>query len=460
MDTSSLASLNIPDVAWPIVPTLSILVLLVLSALLSASEAALLNVNRYRLRNLVRLGNRSARRTELLLAQPDRLATTILLCKILVNTSAAVLSGSVALRVGGGPALAAAIAILTLLLLSFGETAPRAYGALHPERLALPASWIYSASIRVLHPLAWLATALSNVLLRVLGVSSTAARSLSFGAARADGEASRGPHAHQRMLSAILDLQSITVEDIMIPRSDISSIDIADDWDSILELLRTTPHTRLPLCEDSLDNVIGMVHMKKVAHALAHGEMSRETLLRLAREREAYFVPDGTTLDVQLHNFQRDRRRIALVVDEYGDILGLVTLEDILEEIVGEFTSDPGTLHRDIHREADGSYVVSGTINVRVLNRTLGWTLPTDGPRTLNGLVLEYLENIPEPGTSLKLGDISVEILQAVDNAVKTARLKPSVDAEELPVRKEQPTRKQNQSKTQKTMGSRRRDRK
>ena len=188
--------------------------------------------------------------------------------------------------------------------------------------------------------------------------------------------------------------------------------------------------------------------------------MSRETLLRLAREREAYFVPDGTTLDVQLQNFQRDRRRIALVVDEYGDLLGLVTLEDILEEIVGEFTSDPGTLHRDIHRDADGSYVVSGTINVRVLNRTLGWTLPTDGPRTLNGLVLEYLENIPEPGTSLKLGDISVEILQAVDNAVKTARLRPPVHSEEPPARKEQPTRKQNRNKTPKTLDSRRRDRK
>ena len=196
-------------------------------------------------------------------------------------------------------------------------------------------------------------------------------------------------------------------------------------------MLRTTPHTRLPLCEDNLDNIIGMLHMKKVAHALAHGEISREVLLRLAREREAYFVPDGTTLDVQLQNFQRDRRRIALVVDEYGDIRGLVTLEDILEEIVGEFTSDPGTLHKDIHREADGSYVVNGATNVRVLNRTLGWTLPTDGPRTLNGLVLEYLENIPEPGTSLKLGNISVEILQAVDNAVKTARLRPLATAAE-----------------------------
>jgi Mg2+/Co2+ transporter CorB len=233
------------------------------------------------------------------------------------------------------------------------------------------------------------------------------------------------PYSQQRMLGTLLDLESATVEDIMIPRSDISSIDLGDDWDTILDVLRTTPHTRLPVCIDNLDNIVGILHMKKVAHALAHGELTRDSLAELAREREAYFVPEGTTLSMQLHNFQRDRRRIALVVDEYGDIRGLVTLEDILEEIVGEFTSDPGTLHKDIHRDTDGSYVVSGAINVRVLNRTLGWTLPTDGPRTLNGLILEMLETIPEPGTGLRINDIGVEILQVADNAVKTARMRP-----------------------------------
>ena len=214
----------------------------------------------------------------------------------------------------------------------------------------------------------------------------------------------------------------------MVPRSEIASIDLNDDWDAILDQLRTTPHTRLPLCEGNLDNVIGILHMKKIAHALVHDELSRETLQRIAREREAYFVPEGTTLDLQLQNFQRDRRRIALVVDEYGDIRGLVTLEDILEEIVGEFTSDPGALHKDIHREADGSFVINGAINVRVLNRTLGWKLPTDGPRTLNGLILEYLEQIPQPGTGLRLGNLSIEILQTQDNAVKTARIRPIED--------------------------------
>jgi Mg2+/Co2+ transporter CorB len=230
------------------------------------------------------------------------------------------------------------------------------------------------------------------------------------------------------------ELDSATVNDIMIPRTDIANINLSDDWDTILDVLRTTPHTRLPVCEDNLDNILGILHMKKVAHALAHGDLSREQLRELAREREAYFVPEGTTLSVQLLNFQRDRRRIALVVDEYGDILGLVTLEDILEQIVGEFTSDPSTRNNDVRRDADGSYLVNGTVQVRALNRTLGWNLPTNGPRTLNGLILEYLETIPEPGTTLRLGDLSIEIVHTAENSVKTARVR-VIPAEVEPLR-------------------------
>ncbi len=229
----------------------------------------------------------------------------------------------------------------------------------------------------------------------------------------------------RRITDKLLDLDTMKVDDIMIPRSEIAYIDIADDWDTIIDTLRSTPHTRLPVCENNIDNIIGILHMKKVAHALARADLTRERLLQLAREREGYFVPEGTTLSVQLLNFQRDRRRIALVVDEYGDIRGLVTLEDILEEIVGDFTSAPGALHQDIHRDADGSFVINGAISIRVLNRTLGWDLPTDGPRTLNGLILEYLETIPQPGTGLKLGNLSVEILQTAENSVKTARIRP-----------------------------------
>jgi Mg2+/Co2+ transporter CorB len=232
-----------------------------------------------------------------------------------------------------------------------------------------------------------------------------------------------------RLMQKLVDLESTCVEDIMIPRNDIAYIDLNDDWDSIIEMLRTTPHTRLPVCEDNLDHIVGMLHMKKVAHELAHGAITRERLRAMAQEREGYFVPEGTTLNVQLLNFQRDRRRIALVVDEYGDVEGLVTLEDILEEIVGEFTSDPATMSKEFHRDADGSFVISGTTTVRVLNKTLGWNLPTDGPRTLNGLILEYLETIPVPGTSLRLGDLAIEILQTAGNSVKTVRARLITDA-------------------------------
>lgn len=236
----------------------------------------------------------------------------------------------------------------------------------------------------------------------------------------------------RRLTDKLLDLDAMKVDDIMIPRNEIASIDISDDWDTILDTLRSTPHTRLPVCDNNLDNIIGILHMKKVAHALARSDLNRERLLQLASEREGYFVPEATTLSAQLLNFQRDRRRIALVVDEYGDIRGLVTLEDILEEVVGDFTSAPGALHQDIHRDADGSFVINGAISIRVLNRTLGWDLPTDGPRTLNGLILEYLETIPHPGTGLKLGNLSVEILQTADNSVKTARVRPiGLDLEE-----------------------------
>jgi Mg2+/Co2+ transporter CorB len=236
-----------------------------------------------------------------------------------------------------------------------------------------------------------------------------------------------GPAAaadRSQLADKMLGLEAIRVDDIMIPRGEIAFVDISDDWDTILDVLRSTPHTRLPVCQGNLDNIVGILHMKKVAHALARGDFDREHLRELAREREAYFVPEGTTLDVQLLNFKRDRRRIALVVDEYGDIQGLVTLEDLLEEVVGEFTSAPATLHKDIHREADGGYVVNGAISVRVLNRTLGWELPTDGPRTLNGLIVEYLETLPQAGTVLRLGDLTIEILQTVDNSVKTARIR------------------------------------
>ena len=405
-----------------------LVVLLVLSGFFSSTETAMMSLNRYRLRHRASTGHLGARLTERLLARPDRLIGLILLGNNLVNILAASLVTVISLNVGGEPAVAVGALLLTIVLLIFSEVAPKTYGALHPERLALPASYVYTALMKVAYPLVWVTNLLANGVLRLLGVSAeqAASHSLSTEELRTVvAEASTViPHRHQRMLLSILDLERITVDDIMVPRSEIAAIDVTDSWDDILEQIGSSPHTRMPVYEEELENIIGMLHMKRIVHELANGELTRERLLELARAREPYFVPEGTTLNTQLLNFQRQRRRIAFVVDEYGDIQGLVTLEDILEEIVGEFTTDPGEIHRDVHRDPDGSYVVSGSTGVRALNRRLGWALPIEGPRTLNGLIVERLERIPEAGTVLELGEYSVEILQTTDNAVKTARIR------------------------------------
>jgi Mg2+/Co2+ transporter CorB len=235
------------------------------------------------------------------------------------------------------------------------------------------------------------------------------------------------PRSHQQMLIGIIDLERVTVNDIMIPRQDISGIDLEDDWERILEQLRQTPHTRLPVYRGGIEDMIGLLHMKRVAQELARGALDRDRLEEIASQREPYYVPESTPLTVQLANFQRDRRRVAFVVDEYGDVLGLVTLEDILEEIVGEFTSDPATLsHRDVHRETSGALIVNAGASIRDLNRSLGWSLPTDGPKTLNGLLIERLENIPAAGTQLRIGSLSIEVLQVADNTVRTVRVRVS----------------------------------
>jgi Mg2+/Co2+ transporter CorB len=233
------------------------------------------------------------------------------------------------------------------------------------------------------------------------------------------------PARHRQMLLSILDLERVTVQDIMIPRQEIAGIDFTTSWDDILDRLRQTPHSRLPLYDGELDNLIGILHMKRVAQELARGSLTRERLMEISAAREPYFVPEGTTLTQQLAQFQRTRRRLAFVVNEYGDVAGLVTLEDILEEIVGEFTSDPATVtHKDVSRDAAGNWLVNASATIRALNRSLGWQLPDLGPRTLNGLLLEKLETIPAPGTALRIGDYDFEVLQIADNAIRTVRVR------------------------------------
>ena len=404
-------------------------VLLVLAAFLAGSETALMSLNRYRLRHRAKAGNRAAKLAETLLAKPDRLIGLILLLSTVVNVASPMLVGFIALRLGGEFLVAFGAVMLTLVLLIFCEVAPKTFGALRPERVALPAAYVYAPLLWALYPFVWATNLLANGVLRLLGVSPhQASHSLSSEELRtvvAEAGAMI-PHRHQQMLVSILDLEKATVEDIMVPRTEIAGIDIDDAWDQILEQLRQCQHTRLPVFQGDIDRIIGVLHMKRVVHELARSHLDREGLIEAASVRDAYFVPSGTTLNTQLLNFQRDKRRMAFVVDEYGDIQGLVTLEDILEEIVGEFTTDPAAMmHKDVRRDADGSYIANASTTIRALNRSMRWNLPTDGPKTLNGLIVEFLETIPEPGTTLKLADYMLEVLQTGDNAIKTVRIRP-----------------------------------
>jgi Mg2+/Co2+ transporter CorB len=403
--------------------------LLLLAAFFAGSETALMSLNRYRLRHRANAGHRGARLAENLLAQPDRLIGLILLLSTIVNVVTPTLVGLITFRLGGDYAVAIGVVTLTFIILILCEVAPKTYGALHPERLAMPAAYVYTPLLYVLYPFVWATNLLANGVLRLFGVSQQqASNSLSSEELRtvvAEAGAMI-PHRHQQMLVSILDLENATVEDIMVPRTEIIGIDVDDDWDKVLEQLRQSQHTRLPVYEGEIDHIIGVLHMKRVVHELARGRLDREALIEASSERDAYFVPSGTTLNTQLLNFQREKRRLAFVVDEYGDIQGLVTLEDILEEIVGEFTTDPATMmHKDVHRDTDGSFVANASTTVRALNRSMRWNLPTDGPKTLNGLIVEFLETIPEPGTTLKLADYMLEVLQTGDNAIKTVRIRP-----------------------------------
>jgi Mg2+/Co2+ transporter CorB len=418
----------VTDVSLPFLGGL-LVVLLLLSAFFSSTETALMSINRYRLRHRAREGNRGARAAEQMLQRPDRLIGMILVCNNFVNSAAAAIVTVICLQLGGESWAAIGVGLFTVVLIIFGEVAPKTFGALYPERLALPAALVYQVLLKILYPIVWLTNLFANGVLRLFGISrdSVAGHSLSTEELRTVvAEASTViPHRHQQMLMSILDLEKVAVEDIMVPRNEISGIDLEDEWEDILDQIRDCRHTRLPIYEGDLDKLIGVVHVKRIARLLARSSFDRDQLRDLAQSRELYFVPEGTSLNTQLVQFQRQRRRVAFVVDEYGDIQGLVTLEDLLEEIVGEFTADPSSLQRDVRRDKDGSFVVNASAGVRALNRRMGWTLPASGPRTLNGLIIEYLETIPEPGTSLRIGDYALEILQTGDNAVRTVRLQP-----------------------------------
>jgi Mg2+/Co2+ transporter CorB len=410
-----------------------LLVLLIAIGFSSGTEVAMLSVNRYKLRHQAQgpgrgHGQRRARLLERLLEKPDDWLGANLVILAAANVFASEIATLLAERTGLRYAVPVAGAALTLIVIVFCELAPKIYASARPDPVALAAAPVYGLLVRATRPVVWLTNRLAYGALRLFGGvrGARASQNLSREELRTV-VAEAGPlipARHRQMLLSILDLGHVTVNDIMIPRQEIAAIDIRDNWDEILDHLRETPHTRLPVYDGELDNLLGILHMKRVAQELARGSLTRERFIEIARGREPYFVPEGTSLNVQLGHFQRNRRRLAFVVNEYGDIEGLVTLEDILEEIVGEFTTDPATVsHKDIHPERPGVYIVNASTTIRALNRALSWQLPTGGPKTLNGLLLEQLETIPEPGTALTVGDYQFEVLQIADNAIRTVRV-------------------------------------
>lgn len=404
-------------------------VLIIVSGYFSGSETGMMSLNRYRLKHLANQGHKGAKRVERLLNRPDRLIGLILIGNNLVNILASAIATILGMRLFGDLGVAIATGALTLVVLVFAEVTPKTLAALYPERVAYTSSVLLNVLMKLLSPLVWLVNLITNGFLRLLGIraDSVGGDHLSSEELRTVVHEAGGliPRRHQDMLISILDLEHVTVDDIMVPRNEITGIDINDDWKSIVRQLTHSPHGRIVLYRDQIDEVVGMLRLRESYRLmLEKNEFNKEILLRAADE--VYFIPEATPLNIQLLKFQRNKERIGLVVDEYGDIQGLITLEDILEEIVGEFTTSIApSLSDEIIPQADGSFLIEGSTNIRDINKGLKWKLPTDGPRTLNGLILEHLEHIPESQLSIQLEEHLMEIIEITENKIKLVKVYP-----------------------------------
>ncbi|MDH3630851.1 MAG: HlyC/CorC family transporter [Gammaproteobacteria bacterium] len=413
--------------------------LIMMSAFFSSSETGLMSLNRYRLKHLAGKNHGGAVRAVELLKYPDKLITLILLGNNFVNVLITQLATYIGYRLYGEAGIALAAGLLTLILLLFAEVTPKTLAATNPEKIALPAAYVYRPLAKVFFPLVviinWLAKLVQKLFL--ISAKSSDQDALNSEELRIAVHETSGliPDSHRDMLLSILDLEKVTVDDIMVPRSEIIGIDLEDDWHETLKLITNLSYTRIPIFSGNIDNMVGTALVRKILPLILNHEFNPDSLVELTRE--GYFIPEGTPLTTQLINFRKNKRRIGFVVDEYGDIQGLVTIEDILEEIVGEFTTDPSALHQDFFRDADGSFLIDGSTHVRDINRNLEILLPVEGPRTLNGLILEHMEFIPEAGTSLKINDYPIEIMQVKNNMVKTARISLFQDRESTEIQSE-----------------------
>ncbi|HCM63983.1 MAG TPA: magnesium/cobalt efflux protein [Morganella sp. (in: Bacteria)] len=407
-----------------------ILIFLVLiSAYFSASETGMMTINRYRLRHMAKQGNRSALRVENLLNKPDRLLSLILIGNNLVNIIASALGTIVGMRLYGNAGVAIATGVLTFVILIFAEVMPKTIAALYPQQVAFPSSVLLRPLSKICLPVVWGFNAITLILMRCIGIRGTVIRSdaVSKEELKTIVNESRGKlsRRNQDMLISILDLDKVSVDEIMVPRTEIIGIDINDDWKSILRQLTHSPHGRIVLYRDSLDDAIGMLRVREAYRLMIEKrEFTKQMLIKAADK--IYFVPDSTPLNLQLVNFQRNNEKVGLVVDEYGDIQGLISVEDILEEIVGDFTTSMSpSLAEEVRQLPDGTMLIEGTANIREINKALGLSLPEEGARTINGLLLEELGDIPQLNTKVKIGRYQFEVTAIGENVIKTVKVTP-----------------------------------
>ncbi len=406
---------------------LTLVLMLLISAFFSAAETGMMSLNRYKLRHLAKNKHKSAMRVEKLLQRPDRLLGLILIGNNLVNILASSIATLLAIRAFGDYGIAVATTLITFAILIFAEVTPKTLAALYPERVAFPSSLVLKLLMYPFYPLVWLINTISNTLLEMAGIKiARKESSLSSDELRTVVHESAAliPRSHHEMLMGVLDLEHVTIEEIMVPRADIYAININDDWKTIQRQLTNTPHTKVLLYRDTLDDAVGFIHVRDALRLLTREQFNKESLLRTVQE--LYFIPSGTPLLTQLIKFRRNKERIGLVIDEYGDIRGLATLDDILEEIVGDFTTGLApSAEEEIHAQADGSYLIDGSANLREINKEMDWNFSTEGPRTLNGLILEYLEDLPRIGQTLQIDGYQIAIHSVENNMVKQARITP-----------------------------------
>ena len=409
-----------------------LIVLIVLSGFFSSSETGMMALNRYRLRHLVKENHRGATLVNTLLERPDRLLGLILVGNNIVNIFATSIITVISVRLVGPVGYVVGPALLIPVILVFAETAPKTYAAIRPEKVAFSSAYILTPLLKVCYPIVWIVNKMSNTLLIPFGINTRKSEETSLSQDELRTIVHEAGAAistnHQDMLLSILDMEKVTVDDIMVPRNELVGINLNDSIADIIDQLTHCQHTRLVVYRENIDNIVGMLHVRRILRILGRKtEFNIDELEKLTNE--PYYLPEGTHLHTQMLKFQKNKRRTGLVVDEYGVLQGMVTLDDILEEIIGEFTTDLQNFNQDIIAQEDGSFFVDGGTTVRDINKQLNWNISTEGPKTVNGIIVEHLEDIPEKGTSLRIGDYTFEITQVVDNAVKKVKIFPLPDS-------------------------------